>query len=46
MADEISLGKMDAPELAVRGNDEIAALASSFNRMRRSLERALKLLER
>jgi protein-histidine pros-kinase len=46
MADQISLGKMDAPELAVRGNDEIAALASSFNRMRRSLERALKLLER
>jgi protein-histidine pros-kinase len=46
MADQISLGNMDAPELAVRGKDEIAVLASSFTRMRRSLERALKMLER
>jgi HAMP domain-containing protein len=45
MADQISLGQMDMPELAVRGKDEIAVLASSFNRMRRSLEQALKILE-
>jgi HAMP domain-containing protein len=45
MADQISLGQMDMPELTVRGNDEIAVLASSFNRMRRSLERALTILE-
>jgi HAMP domain-containing protein len=45
MADEISVGHMDMPELPVRGNDEIAVLASSFNRMRRSLDRALKMLE-
>ena len=45
MADQISLGKMDVPELPVRGNDEVAVLAGSFNRMRRSLERALKMLE-
>lgn len=45
MADEISLGKMDIPELPVRGSDEISVLAGSFNRMRRSLERALKMLE-
>jgi protein-histidine pros-kinase len=45
MADQISLGKMDVPELPATGNDEIAMLAASFTRMRRSLERALKMLE-
>jgi HAMP domain-containing protein len=45
MADQISLGKFDVPEIPVRGNDEIATLSASFTRMRRSLERAMKLLE-
>ena len=45
MADQISVGQMDIPELPVHGKDEIAVLADSFNRMRRSLDRALKLLE-
>ena len=45
MADQISVGQMEMPELPVRGNDEVAVLAGSFNRMRRSLERALKMLE-
>jgi protein-histidine pros-kinase len=45
MADQISVGQLDMPELPVRGKDEIAILAGSFNRMRRSLERALKMLE-
>jgi HAMP domain-containing protein len=45
MADQISVGKMDIAELPVRGSDEIAVLAGSFNRMRRSLERAMKMLE-
>ena len=45
MADEISVGKLDLPELPIRGQDEIAVLAGSFNRMRRSLERALKMIE-
>ena len=44
MADQISVGQMDMPELPIRGKDEIAVLAGSFNRMRRSLERALKML--
>lgn len=44
-ADEISTGNMDAPEIAPKGHDEIASLAMSFNRMRRSLEKAMKLLE-
>ena len=44
MADQISVGKMDLPELPVRGHDEIAILSGSFTRMRRSLEQALKML--
>jgi len=44
MADQISVGQMDMPELPIRGKDEIAVLAGSFNRMRHSLDRALKML--
>ena len=45
IASEVSLGNMDAPEFVERGRDEIASLAGSFNRMRRSLANAMKLLE-
>ena len=45
MADQISVGQMDIPELPATGKDEIAVLAGSFNRMRRSLDRALKMLD-
>ena len=45
IAGEVSLGNMDAPEFTVRGHDEIASLAESFNRMRRSLANALRMLE-
>jgi protein-histidine pros-kinase len=45
IASEVSLGNMDAPEFTVRGRDEIASLSESFNRMRRSLANAMKLLE-
>jgi HAMP domain-containing protein len=45
MAGEVSMGNMDVPEYAASGKDEIASLATSFNRMRRSLENAMKLLE-
>jgi HAMP domain-containing protein len=44
IADEISRGKMDAAELPETGKDEIGLLATSFNRMRRSLEKAMKML--
>jgi protein-histidine pros-kinase len=44
MADRISLGQFDVPELPVRGKDEIARLAGSFNRMRRSLVTAMRML--
>ena len=36
---------MGAPEIEPKGRDEIASLGTSFNRMRRSLENAMKLLE-
>ena len=45
-ADRISTGDFDVPEFTGKGKDEIAALGVSFNRMRRSLQKALKLIER
>jgi HAMP domain-containing protein len=45
IADQVSLGAMDAPEFPTKGSDEIAALGASFNRMRRSLAEALKMLQ-
>jgi len=44
-ASTISTGNLDVPEFEVHGRDEIASLATSFNRMRRSLQQALKLLD-
>ncbi|HVL00710.1 MAG TPA: DUF3365 domain-containing protein [Dongiaceae bacterium] len=44
-ADEISLGNLSVDELAVKGNDEIASLGRSFNRMHRSLSNAVKMLD-
>jgi HAMP domain-containing protein len=44
MADKISLGELEIPDLPVKGHDEISQLAGSFNRMRRSLVQAMKLL--
>jgi len=45
-ADQVSTGDFDVPEFTARGRDEVAALGTSFNRMRRSLQKALKLIER
>ena len=44
IADRLSLGDSQAPEFPTRGGDEIAALGRSFNRMRKSLDKALRLL--
>ena len=44
-ADEVSHGNMTAAEFTVHGKDELATLAASFNRMRRSLEKAFNMLE-
>jgi HAMP domain-containing protein len=45
MASEVSMGKLDAPEYTRSSHDEIGSLASSFNRMRRSLQNAMKMLD-
>ena len=44
-ADRISKGDTGVPGLEVKGRDEIADVTGSFNRMRVSLEKALKMLE-
>jgi len=45
IADQVSMGTMDAPDFPTKGSDEIAALGSAFNRMRRSLVEALNMLQ-
>jgi HAMP domain-containing protein len=45
MASKVSLGQMDAPELVRDSKDEIGSLVASFNRMRRSLQNAMRMLE-
>jgi HAMP domain-containing protein len=45
MASEVSLGKLNTPELISHSKDEIGSLTASFNRMRRSLQESLKMLE-
>lgn len=46
IANAVSLGELDMEEYERRGSDEIAVLSASFNRMRRSLDSALRMLER
>ena len=45
VADEVSMGKLDAAELPAEGKDELSRLAQSFNRMKKSLAHAIKMLE-
>ena len=45
LADRVSLGDMDAPDFTSRVRDEIGVLAGSFTRMRKSLVKAMKMLE-
>jgi HAMP domain-containing protein len=44
-ADQVSLGNLAVPEFEHSARDEIGSLAQAFNRMRRSLAAALRLLE-
>ncbi|OUR87404.1 signal protein [Gammaproteobacteria bacterium 42_54_T18] len=44
-ADAVSLGDLTVEELVIKGNDEISSLGRSFNRMHRSLDNAVKLLD-
>jgi protein-histidine pros-kinase len=45
VADRLSRGDMSAEAFPQRGAEEIASLTRSFGRMRKSLEKALRLLE-
>ena len=45
ISEQVSLGDFSAPEYVKKGKDEISSLSESFNRMRRSLASAMKLLD-
>jgi len=44
LADRVSLGELEAPDLVISGRDEIRTLADSFARMRKSVIEAMKML--
>ena len=43
-ADRVSTGDFGVPEFKEKGQDEVSVLGSSFNRMRRSLEKAMQMI--
>ncbi|MGH8683683.1 MAG: c-type heme family protein [Burkholderiales bacterium] len=45
LADQVSMGNMEVPDFGVSSRDEIGVLADSFNRMKKSLVQAMKMLE-
>jgi HAMP domain-containing protein len=45
MANAVSLGDVTVEEYERKGRDEIAVLSNSFNRMRRSLDSAMRMLD-
>jgi methyl-accepting chemotaxis protein len=45
LADRVSMGEMDAPEFKSQSKDEIGTLTKSFNRMRKGLAQAMKMLD-
>ena len=45
LADEVSRGKLDGPDFPTDGSDEVSRLAQSFNRMKKSVVHAIKMLE-
>jgi HAMP domain-containing protein len=45
IADRVSLGQLDQPELTVRGKDEMAQLTASFNRLVVTVVKALRMLD-
>ncbi len=44
-ANDISMGQMSSPEFKETGKDELLTLGASFNRMRRSLHKAIRMIE-
>lgn len=45
IASQVSLGQIDVPDYKASGRDEIATLAEAFARMRKSMVKAMKMLE-
>ena len=45
-AERISKGKLDDAEFPAGGRDEVSQLGQAFNRMRRSLEKAISLIDK
>ena len=45
MAEKVSLGDFSVPEYQKPGKDESSSLTVSFNRMRRSLEQAMRMID-
>ena len=45
-AEMISRGRLDIPDFSDKGRDEVSQLGQAFNRMRRSLEKAIRLIDK
>ncbi len=45
LADEVSRGKIDGPDFPTHGKDEVSVLGQSFNRLKKSVAHAIKMLE-
>jgi protein-histidine pros-kinase len=45
IADQVSNGDLEVPEFRSDGKDEIAQLGHAFNRMRRSVEKAMEMIK-
>jgi protein-histidine pros-kinase len=45
-ADQISKGRIDVADFSDKGRDEVSQLGQAFNRMRRSLEKAIALIDK
>lgn len=46
LADEISKGNLEMGEFDEKGGDEVAQLSAAFNRMRRSIVKAMKIFSK
>ncbi len=45
LADRVSMGELEAPDIEIKSHDEMRTLAESLARMRKSLLQAMKMLE-
>ena len=45
VASDVSMGNLEVPEIQTKSRDEIGSLTASLNRLRRSLDNAMKMIE-